>query len=84
MKVDKHTVTSKVVTSHLELSNLDILVLVQDSLKEHGIEIKSSYTKSKVYVRVPGGGDYSNTDLTIDEDNPVRILIEYEEVEADK
>lgn len=29
-----------------------------------------------VFVRVPGGGDWSNTDLEIDDEHPVNIVVE--------
>lgn len=56
-----------------ELSGTEIVNL----LKRTGITIPDS-AKVDVYVSVPGGGDWSNQDLEIDTDCPVKVTIQVE------
>jgi len=43
-----------------------------EALKQAGLlPNEISHKESTVFVRVPGGGDWSNTDLEIDEDRPL-------------
>jgi hypothetical protein len=46
-----------------------------DMLRRSGVPVPDSATALdlQVYVRIPGGGDWSNTDLNISANNPVCV-----------
>ena len=48
-----------------------------EALKQAGLlPNEISHKESTVFVRVPGGGDWSNTDLEIDEDRPLTVKVD--------
>lgn len=54
----------------IELSNVDIVeFLIHKGLIEKAEEVE------EVFVRVPGGGDYSNHDLTIDDETSITVVL---------
>ena len=57
---------------------VDAVTLIE-ALRANGVKIPGD---AKVYVTVPGGGDWSHTDLDIDDDAP--LTIEYEEHTEDE
>lgn len=72
----------KTTTTHfrLELSARELIDLVNGSLPTSLLPTPVSIPRSaEVTVHVPGGGDWSNTDLTIDNDLPVVITWEMKE-----
>lgn len=64
----KRTTTT---SGSIELNAADIAEL----LRKAGVEIPASAVTSgmRVYFAVPGGGNWSNTDVDIDDKNPVRV-----------
>ncbi len=48
---------------------------------EKYLDDKSSYLLKDVFVRVPGGADWSNTDLAIDADTPLQLRLTATKVE---
>jgi len=42
--------------------------------QKYGIILPDEATDIRMFVQVPGGGDWSNQDLDIDEDTPVQIV----------
>jgi len=64
-------------TRILELTTTDIIVLLELAGKLPGnmVDIKSSAT-----VLVPGGGDWSNTNLSLDE-VPLVVQVQYRSVQ---
>ena len=65
-------------TQTVELAGHEIL----DMLRRHGIGIPEG-VPVEVFVCVPGGGDYSNTSLDVDEDCPVTVRWKTQETEVD-
>lgn len=64
-------VKTSVVTDHtVELTNADIVELIEKRLD---LTIEN---RAQVFVRVPGGGDWSNTALEIDEECPIVVTWE--------
>jgi hypothetical protein len=65
----------------IEVTREDILELVHNKLGgKIGIDITKkpqSGEKIKVFVRIPGGGDYSNTNLDIEQDTPIVVNIQW-------
>lgn len=61
----------------LTLTNEELIVILQDK----GYKIPQA---CEVFVTVPGGGDWSNTDLSVDARNPLRVTwITYTESKDD-
>lgn len=63
IKTTSHTETYTIIT----LDRVDIIDFIRE---HHDAEIPQD---AKVFVRVPGGGDWSNTDLDIDPDTHVQV-----------
>ena len=63
--------TTSKTTSVYHLTGADIISM----LKETG-RIPEDADITKVEFRVPGGGDYSNMTLDIDEDAPIVVTVE--------
>ena len=63
--------TTQQVETKITLTGADILELLRSKYPEH---FRLS-PKSTVYFSVPGGGDYSNTDIDIDTECPVYIKL---------
>jgi hypothetical protein len=63
-------ITSKTKTTY-HLTNEDIIGM----LKETG-RIGKDSTITQVAFRVPGGGDYSNMTLDIEESDPIIVVVE--------
>lgn len=55
----------------LEVSAAEVRKAIEPLLKEKGIELPERNVD--IYVRVPGGGDWSNTNLELDSDTPLCI-----------
>lgn len=67
--ISGHTKRVVKTESHeLELNRDDMLEL----LRKAGHEIPE-HAALQVYFAVPGGGDWSNTDVDIDSKNPIRV-----------
>lgn len=66
MKISKKTTTVEEYT----FNDLEIL----EALKDAGKLPKDA--KGRLTIWVPGGGDWSNMELDIDDDNPIRITVE--------
>jgi len=63
----KKTVLTTITQEHeLELTNEELIVILQNAGYEVG-------QHSKVFVTVPGGGDWSNMDLAISGRTPLRL-----------
>lgn len=62
--------TKKIITAEhtIELDSSAI----RDMLNEQGAEIPED-AEVRIFVGVPGGGDWSNMDLSITKDCPVRV-----------
>jgi hypothetical protein len=73
MKINMHTTTERKVT--LAINKSDLLSL----LRKSDFDIP---TNAAAYVRVPGGGDWSHTNLDIGTDSD--IIIEYIERTSEK
>lgn len=71
MKSDKKVSTVKTTVSTIELNRQDIVnFLLQNGYFQKGVDFESM----DIFVKVPGGGDYSNCTLDID-DCPINIVI---------
>lgn len=68
MKIDSHTNVNRIRT--IKLDNEDII----NMLREKGI-IADNETIKEVFVRVPGGGDYSNMNLDINDEECVQVIL---------
>lgn len=74
MKTNR-TVTKRVTTSHrVELNREDIIKAV-------GVEVPDY---AEIYVSVPGGGNWSNTSLEIDDKTPVVVSWDENVTEIDE
>lgn len=73
----KKTLIRKVTSTSISLDDLDIVTM----LKNKG-EIPKVIANVSIFIKIPGGGDYSNMDLEINKDCPVRI--EYDEIERNE
>lgn len=71
----KTQITQKT-TRRIELTNADLVYMVCKQLDLNIPEL------ADVYVKVPGGGDWSNTSLEIDSDCP--IIITWTTVQEDE
>ena len=60
-------------TTKIEVSNSTLLSLLRTKMP-------SIPATAKLYVRVPGGGDYSNTNLSLDEQH---LIVEWDTKEND-
>ena len=74
MKINTHQRTMVRVEKEITLTDFDILSL----LHKAGYEVPDS---CEVIFRTPGGGDWSNTDIDIDAEQP--ITIRWEEKDDD-
>lgn len=72
--LDVNLRTSTVVTRDhtVQLSGKDIIYLLRQELKAQGVQHQPP-DDAEVEFSVPGGGDYSNCNLDIDEDQPVTV-----------
>ncbi len=72
--MDIHFNTSTITTRQhtVRLSDDDLVELLRQELKAQGVKFLPE-GKIEVFVSVPGGGDYSSTDLEIDEGTPLTI-----------
>lgn len=59
-------------TTEIKLSGQDII----DLLRVSKPELFGDITTAKVTFRVPGGGDYSNMTLDIEESDPIHVRID--------
>jgi hypothetical protein len=67
-------------TRTFELDALDLLHLIR---KDNMFPIPAKLEKLRVFIRVPGGGDYSNMDLEVDDHCPIVVEVcEKEETET--
>ena len=73
MKINKQETRS--VKKTITLDRDDILEFLRDKYVFPDEELNSL----NIYIRVPGGGDWSNTNLDIDNLNPIVIEFEYSE-----
>ena len=67
------TVTKKKVTTtetHFELSTLDLM----EYLETKGFKLDSAYD-IKAFMEIPGGGDWSNTNLEVEPGRPIRVIV---------
>lgn len=75
MEISKTIATTE--TQIIRLTEYDIINL----LIEHGIILSDSPPQRnkdlKVHVEIPGGGDWSNTDLDISKDHPIIVTVVY-------
>ena len=69
-------VTRKETTTEITLSRDALLLMLRDA----GIEVPAS---AEVTVMVPGGADWSNTALHIDDDAPVKVRFSEKTTEED-
>lgn len=51
---------------------------LRDMLRQRGFSVPAN---ARIYFSVPGGGDWSNTDIDIDKDNPISIEWVVEQVQ---
>lgn len=70
MDIKNKASTCRVITSTISINAEDI----QSFLMRAGISIPSD-AKVSVKFSVPGGGDWSNTDIEISDENPITITI---------
>lgn len=66
LSIGKRTQVSRKTTHRISLSGSDIYHL----LREHGLDVPDN---ASVVFCVPGGGDWSNVALDVDEENPVEV-----------
>ncbi len=59
--------TTVVTKTHTITLNREVII---DLLRKEGIEVGASV---EIFVSVPGGGDWSNTDLDISHSRPVTV-----------
>lgn len=72
--------TKRTTNYEVQLTGEQIADLLSQELSAQGVsEQPRKGTNVKVYVSVPGGGDYSSTDLDIDDD--CTITVEWQETE---
>ena len=67
--------TTTTVETTIELSNKDLARLLKGYIESWGFSIENI---QRVFIRVPGGGDWSNTDLDIDLQCPLVITFKKE------
>lgn len=70
--------TTQQIETNITITGRDILELLKAKYPEH---FRTSYT-SRVFFSVPGGGDYSNCDIDIDSECPVKIKLITETVKS--
>lgn len=68
----KETIVTRVEKHKVELSRSEMFEL----LTKAGYEIPNS---AEIFICIPGGGDWSNTSLDIDDDHPVTITWQKED-----
>lgn len=76
----KEQKVKKIYSKKVEITREDILELVHKKMGGMiGIDITKPMKDDKieVFVKVPGGGDWSNTNLDIDENNPIVVDVQY-------
>lgn len=70
MNITKQTVKTHHVTNRtIKLNHEDIV----DMLRAKGI-LRAGETVEKVFFAIPGGGDYSNRDMEIDDEDPIHVV----------
>lgn len=72
------TSTTTTVETTIELSNRDLARLLTGYIESWGFSIEHI---QRVFVKIPGGGDWSNTDLDIDLQCPLIIVFKKENKE---
>jgi hypothetical protein len=65
---NKQARVTRAETCEIELNAVDVIELVRKA--GHTVPASAAV---RIYFAVPGGGDWSNTDIDIDDRNPVRI-----------
>lgn len=75
----KRVVRTKEVS--MELSAADILELLRRA--GHDVPASAASSGLRIYFAVPGGGDWSNTDIDIDEKHPLYVEWKISEVVRD-
>ena len=55
----------------LEVSEVEVREALKPLLERNGVDLPKHGVS--IYVRVPGGGDWSNMDLELDRDTPLYI-----------
>ena len=58
-------------TRQIKITNHDIISM----LRKKGL-VTNKETITKVFVSIPGGGDWSNTDMNINDEDPIQITVE--------
>ena len=66
--------TDRTVSRYFELDNSDIFEYLLSKNKD--IPANAAFF---VHVDVPGGGDWSNTELKVDAETPVKLHVTYQE-----
>lgn len=80
MDIDLKTATRTTRRHTVSLHGEDIVELLRQELKSQGVK-RLPTGKVEVHVSIPGGGDWSNTNLTIDDACPV--VVNWEEIEEE-
>lgn len=68
MFVTKSETVTRVARHEVELDRDQLL----EMLRAAGADLPEDVGHVRIYFAVPGGGDWSNTDVDIDKSNPVR------------
>lgn len=63
----------KTETYTLHLSGADIILAIRQELKAQGVSEGLPPDNASVTISIPGGGDWSNTELDVSEASPVEI-----------
>jgi hypothetical protein len=82
MSLDLTTKTTTTTTRRhrVEIDNTDLIQLLTNLTTANLADVSIPPDGARIYISIPGGGDWSSTDLDIDKDNP--IVIEWEEEEV--
>lgn len=59
------------VEREIHLNNEDLILAINQELKSQGAAVIPP--EAEIYFSVPGGGDWSNTDIDIDDQCPIKI-----------
>lgn len=76
--MEKRGTTRVTTETTIELAGKDIATMLKGYIQAWGFSIENI---QRMYVRVPGGGDWSNTDLDIDRNCPLVIVFKKEVVQ---
>jgi hypothetical protein len=77
MDIEEHCEVRETRTVEYKLINDHIIGL----LKAAGVTIPDN-AEVQVFFRVPGGGDWSNTDIDLDEDYPLTVRVKTQTLEV--